>query len=408
MLYLGIDVGKFSHSLCLLNEAGEKKVFQISANRQGFEKLGRLIQDKLKDRDSRDRDKDKDKDKDNKLLIGMEATGHYFLNLYDFLLRIGVPEDNLIILNPLQVKAFRNTNLRGAKSDDLDAIRIAVLLRFGDFQRCHIAVDKLMNLRQLTRLRSELVALSSDIKRKIISVLDRIFPEFPTVFADCFGKTAMYLLTEYSTPEELASVPLPKLEELIKKLSKRGLAKDKIKRLHQLANNSVGIKIGVDSLKVELDILIARLKMCQEQVNELEAKIAELVKQFPQYQYILTIPGVGQLTGASIIAEIGDISNFKSSIKLVAFAGLDPKLRESGQYHGKTPISKRGSKYLRTAIWHSAMVACRVNPIFKQKYQERRNKGKSHCYAVTAMANKLTRIIYSILKNNQPFKEQIV
>jgi len=391
MLYLGIDVGKFSHSLCLLDEAGKKKVFQISANKQGFEKLGQLVQEKPKD---------------NELLIGMEATGHYFLNIYDFLLRLGLSKDNLVLLNPLQVKAFRNTNLRGAKSDDVDATRIAVLLRFGDFQRCNVAIDKLMNLRQLTRLRSELVSLNGDIKRKIISVLDRIFPEFPSVFADCFGKTALHLITQYPTPEELASLSLLKLEKIIKKLSKRGLSKNKIEKLHHLANNSVGIKTGVESLKIELEILIARLKMCQEQVNNLETKIAELIKQFPKH--IFSIPGIGQSTGASIMAEIGNINNFKSSVKLIAFAGLDPKLKESGRYQGRTPISKRGSKYLRSAIWQSSMVAARVNLMFKKIYQDKRNKGKSHKYAVTAVSNKMTKVIYSVMKNNRSFKEQIV
>lgn len=391
MLYLGIDVGKFSHSLCLLDEAGKKKVFQISADKQGFEKLGQLVQKKLKD---------------NELLIGMEATGHYFLNVYDFLLRLGISKNNLVLLNPLQVKAFRNTNLRGAKSDDVDATRIAVLLKFGDFQRCNVAIDKLMNLRQLTRLRSELVALNGNIKRKIISVLDRIFPEFPTVFANCFGKTALHLITQYPTPEELGSLSLSKLEKTIKKLSRRGLNKTKIEKLHRLASNSIGIKTGVESLKIELEILIARLKMCQEQVSNLETKIAELLKQFPKH--IFSIPGIGQSTGASILAEIGDINNFKSSTKLIAFAGLDPKLKESGKYQGKTPISKRGSKYLRNAIWQTSMVAARVNPMFKKIYNDKRNKGKSHKYAVTAVANKMTKVIYSVLKNNRPFKEQIV
>lgn len=391
MLYLGIDVGKFSHSLCLLDQAGEKRVFQISSDKQGFEKLEQLVREKLKD---------------NELLIGMEATGHYFLNIYDFLLRLGISKDNLVLLNPLQVKAFRNTNLRGAKSDDIDATRIAVLLRFGDFQRCNVAIDKLINLRQLTRLRSELVALNGDIKRKIISVLDRIFPEFPTVFANCFGKTAMYLIAKYPTPEELSSLSLPKLEKTIKKLSKRGLTKTKIEKLHHLAGNSVGIKTGVESLKIELEILIARLAMCQNQIKELEEKISEILKRFPEY--IFTIPGIGQSTGASIMAEIGDINNFKSSIKLIAFAGLDPKLKESGKYRGRTPISKRGSKYLRSAIWQGSMVAARVNPMFKKIYQDKKDKGKSHKYAVTAVANKMTKVIYSVLKNNRSFKEQIV
>lgn len=391
MNYLGIDVGKFSHSACLIDETMREKIFQISCDKQGFEKFGKLIKSLKKE----------------ELLVGMEATGHYFLNIYEFLLGLGLSTENIAVLNPLQVKAFRNTNLRGAKSDNIDANRIATLLRFGDFQRCNVNIDKLMNLRELTRLRSELVNNNGDVKRKIISVLDRIFPEFPSVFSNCFGKTAMHLITKYPTPDDLGSLSLSKLEKTIKGLSKRGISKTKIEKLHYLANNSVGIKLGVESFKIELQILIARLKMCEEQIKDLEKKISKIVKQFPECKYIFSIPGVGQSTGATILAEIGDISRFKSSVKLVAFAGLDPKLKESGKYQGRTPISKRGSKYLRSAIWQASMVAARVDPMFKRIYQDKRNKGKSHRYAVTATANKMTKVIYSVLKNKRSFTKQI-
>ena len=196
------------------------------------------------------------------------------------------------------------------------------------------------------------------------------------------------------------------LEKTIKGLSKRGMSKSKVEKLHHFATNSVGIKLGVEAFKIELHILIARLKMCQEQIKDLEQNISEIVKQFPQH--IFSIPGVGPSTGAAILAEIGDINNFKSSVKLIAFAGLDPKLKQSGKYQGKTPISKRGSKYLRSAIWQASMVATRVDPMFKRIYQDKRNKDKSHKYAVTAVANKMTKVIYSILKNKRSFKEQIL
>ena len=148
------------------------------------------------------------------------------------------------------------------------------------------------------------------------------------------------------------------------------------------------------------------LKLLQNQIDYLEEKIANIVSKLNSP--IFTIPGIGKTTGASIISEIGNISNFSSATKLIAFAGLDPKLKESGTYQGRTPISKRGSKYLRGAIWYSAMVICRVNPEFKKQYTERRNKGKSHRYAITAAANKLTKIIYHVLKNNCPFDPELV
>jgi transposase len=392
LYYLGIDVGKFSHSMCLLSEEGQKTIFQIDNNREGFEKLETKLSELKCGQD---------------ILIGMEATGHYFLNLYDWLLQCGLSAENIALLNPLQVKSFRNTNLRGAKSDNVDAERIAILLKFGEFKRCNVSVGVMMNLRELTRLRADLVANTGDLKRKIICVLDRIFPEFMKVFENKFGKTVMGLLDNY-TPEEMAELSLEKLTETVKKLSGRGrgISQKKIQALHEASQNSIGITFGRAAFKIELDILLIRLKVLKEQTDRLEKEIELIVE--PLNSTIFTIPGIGVSTGATILSEIGNIQNFNLAIKLIAFAGLDPKLKESGNYQGKTPISKRGSKYLRTAIWYSAMVTCRVDPKFKKFYQDRRDKGKSHRYAVTAAANKLTKVIYHVLKNNCQYHSKLV
>jgi len=390
--YLGIDVGKFSHSLCLLTEAGKKTIFQINNNREGFEKL---------------RIKLSELNCDKNILVGMEATGHYFLNLYDWLLQCGFDSEQIALLNPLQVKSFRNTNLRGAKSDNVDSERIAVLLKFGEFKRCNVATDEMMNLRELTRLRADLVANIGDLKRKIISVMDRVFPEFMTVFSNRFGKTVMSLLNSY-TPEEMAELSLEKLTDVIKNLSGRGrgISQKKIQALHEASRNSIGITFGRQAFKIELDILLTRLKVFKEQVEKLENEIQLIAEKFDSK--IFTIPGIGATTGAAILSEIGNIQNFSLAVKLIAFAGLDPKLKESGKYQGRTPISKRGSKYLRNAIWYSAMVACRVDDKFKKFYQDRRNKGKSHRYSVTAAANKLTKVIYHVLKNKCEYDSKLV
>ena len=390
--YLGIDVGKFSHSLCLLAEKGKKDIFQISNNREGFEEL----KAKLDELDCGDN-----------ILIGMEATGHYFLNLYDWLLQSGLSADNIALLNPLQVKSFRNTNLRGAKSDNVDSERIAVLLKFGEFKRCNVAIDEMMTLRELTRLRADLVANIGSLKRKIISVMDRVFPEFMPIFSNRFGKAVVELL-ENCTPEEMAELSLDELEKIIKNLSTRGrgISKKKITAIHEASKNSIGITFGRMGFQIELNILLTRMRVLKEQVEKLESEIQMIAEK--TNSKIFTIPGIGINTGAAILSEIGNIQNFNLAIKLIAFAGLDPKLKESGTYQGKTPISKRGSKYLRNAIWYAAMVTCRVDPKFKQFYQDRRNKGKSHRYSVTAAANKLTKVIYHVLKNNCEYDPNLV
>ena len=385
MFYLGIDVGKFTHSLCLIDEADHHDIWQINNDKLGFESLRRkLVALNLLS--------------GSKLLVGMEATGHYFLNIYDFLLQLGLLTEQIALLNPLQVKSFRNTNLRGAKSDNVDAERIAILLQFGNFDRCNVSTDHIMNLRELTRLKSDLTANLGNLKRKMIAVVDRIFPEFAKIFANKFGLTVVALLTDYQTPEEFAALSLDELTTLIKSLSKRGVNPDKIQRLHEAAKNSIGISFGREGFKIELSILLIQLKSLEKQINFLDDKIAEMINEFNSP--LFTIPGIGKTTGAAILAEIGDINHFASAIKLIAFAGLDPKLKSSGTYQGRTPISKRGSKYLRSALWYSAMVLCRVDEKFRNQYQDRRKLGKSHRYAVTAAANKLTKIVYHVLKND--------
>jgi len=384
MFYLGIDVGKFTHSLCLIDESGHHDIWQINNDKSGFESLRKKINSLNLLIESR-------------LLVGMEATGHYFLNIYDFLLHLGLSTEQIALLNPLQVKSFRNTNLRGAKSDNVDAEQIAVLLQFGNFDRCNVSTDHIMNLRELTRLKSDLTANLGNLKRKMIAVVDRIFPEFAKIFANKFGLTVVTLLTDYQTPEEFAALSLEELTALIKGLSKRGVNRDKIQRLHEAARNSIGISFGREGFKIELSILLTQLKSIEEQIDFLEGKIAEMVNELNSP--LFTIPGIGKTTGAAILAEIGDINHFASAVKLIAFAGLDPKLKSSGTYQGRTPISKRGSKYLRSALWYSAMVLCRVDEKFHKQYQDRKKLGKSHRYAVTAAANKLTKIVYHVLKN---------
>jgi len=395
MFYLGIDIGKFVNAFCLLDSSNsEKDIFQLPNTKDGFLKLIERLNELVPESKYVD------------LTVGMEATGHYFLNIYEFLLSCGIGSDNIALLNPLQVKSFRNSNLRGSKSDNVDAERIATLLHFGDYNRCNVSTDELMSLRELTRFRADLTANMGNLKRKIIAVVDRIFPEFGKVFSNKFGKTAMSLITDYPTPEEMAELSLDDLTKVIKKISKRGISKEKIESLHSSASNSIGISFGKEAFKFELDFLIEQLKMLQRQVDKLKTEINSIVSGFNSP--IFTIPGIGENTGPAILAEIGNISNFSSSAKIIAFAGLDPKLRESGNYQGRTPISKRGSKYLRNAIWYSALTAVRVEPSFKEAYQRRRDQGKSHRYAITASANKLTKVIYHILKNNCSFDPELV
>lgn len=385
MLYVGIDIGKSLHYAALWQGKGKPVVFKVPVSREGFLKL----LDKLKEYSDED------------VLIGMESTGHYFLSLYEFLLGNGY--QNIAVLNPLQVRAFRNTNLRGGKTDRIDSFKICQILAFGQYQASKPIKDEVLTLRELSRFRSNLIDEVAAIKNKLLAILDRIFPEFPKQFSNAFGKSAMHLLEKYPIPEEIAVLSTKKLSSLLQKSSHGRFKEQKAERIRDLASNSIGIKLGINAFKLEIKILIERIKHLEEQIKKLNGEIEKLV---PVENPIFTIPGVGPVTGGAILAEIGDFSSLRSSDKLVAFAGIDPKLRESGSWQGRTPISKRGPRYLRRALFQSAIVAIRVSPMFKAIYQKHRGKGKSHKYAVIAVCNKLTRVIYSVVKSNRPFQEE--
>ena len=385
MLYLGIDIGKFYHLVTLWEGKDRYYTFKISVDQKGFFKLLERLKEYPQD----------------EILIGMEATGHYFLSLYEFLLNQGY--QNLVVLNPLQVQAFRNTNLRGGKTDRIDSFKICQILAFGQYQNSRLVGDEILTLRELTRFRADLVDEIGAAKKKFLSILDRIFPEFAQEFSNVFGKASLHLLERYPLPEEIAALSTQKLSKLLQKNSQGRFKKNKAEKVRQLALNSIGTRLGINAFKLEVQILIERIKHLEEQIDKLNQEIEKLVLTDSP---IFTIPGISLITGSSVLAEIGDITTFKSSDQLIAFAGIDPKLRESGQWQGKTPISKRGPRYLRRAIFQASIVAIRVSPMFKAIYQRQRERGKPHKYSVMAVSNKLTRVIYSVLKNNKPFQEE--
>lgn len=378
MLYVGIDIGKRSHRVYL-----NGRTFAIANNKKGFNSLKVKLAECNQD-----------------ITIGMEGTGHYFLNLYYYLTESGF--HNLVVLNPLQVKAFQNTNIRGLKTDDEDAKRIARLLSFGDYRASRVSSGQLLGLRELTRFRADIIAEIGNTKRKLITVLDRIFPEFETIFKRVYGKTAISILDRYATPERIARASTTKLEQIITKTSRKKMRSEKAGELKQSARDTVGIQWGMNGFSLEMKLLIERIKHLESQVKEIEHEI----KQSMPASRLETITGFGPITAAVFLAEVGDISQLTDGRSVVALAGLDPKRNDSGERQGKAHLSKRGSRYLRTALYNASLVAAAHSQMFQTIYKRHKDKGKSHKEALIAVANKLARVGYSVLKNDLPFKEQ--
>jgi transposase len=337
--------------------------------------------------------------------IGMEATGHYWLSLYSFLVGKGYV---IHVVNPIQTDGWRKgTEIRKRKTDTIDSILIAELIRYGDFLETSLADENTMSLKNLTRFRHNLVASIGDLKRKAICVLDQVFPEYQSVFSNVFGQTSKELLLQLQSPDDFQSISAGKLEDILKSITLKKFAQNKISTISELAANSFGISFCRDSFSMQLKLLLEQIKFIEAQVADLEAEISLLLEKINSP--ITTIPGIGLVNGATILGEIGDISRFSTPAKLVAYAGIDASVSQSGMYQStNNKMSKRGSPYLRKALFQAALVASNCDPTFKAFYQKKRIEGKHHLTAVGAVARKLCYTIHAILKNNCPYQVQTV
>lgn len=388
MFYLGIDIGKNTHVASLMDEKA-KVIFKAHSFSNTSDGAATLLE--------------KITPYANKLEIGMEATGHYWLSLYSFLI-----ENHFVVhvINPIQTDGWRKgTEIRKRKTDIIDSVLIADFIRYGDFLETSLADENTMSLRNLSRFRNYLVGSIGDLKRKTICVLDQIFPEYHSAFSNIFGKTSKELLLQLNSPSDYEDVTSEQLEGLLSQVTLKGYAAKKFKDISSLAKTSFGITFCVDSFSFQLKLLIEQINFIEKQVSDVEYQMSELLKKINTP--ITTIPGIGDVIGATILGEVGDINRFSSGAKLVAYAGIDASVSQSGEYECiNNHMSKRGSPYLRKALFRAAFVASNNDPVFKAYYQKKRLEGKHHNVALGAVARKLCYTIYAVVKNNVPYEIQ--
>lgn len=336
---------------------------------------------------------------DHNVYVGLEATGHYWLALFEMLSNQGY---KIVVLNPLQIAAYRRSGIRKVKNDRKDAWWIADYLRIANLPPTDRQLPVLLQLRELTRFRYAQMDQVGDLKRKVLSILDRVFPEYETIFTDIFIKSSRALLKEAVSAQEFANFDLSELTAILKSSSRGRFGLEKANHIQDLARQSIGIGFLTDAIYLEMQCLLEQLDLVLNHIQELENAIDEIMDQIPQF--ITSIPGVGKVTGSAILAEIGDVNRFESSEKLVAFAGIDPTVYETGQFIAKqTRMSKRGSPHLRYALWQAASMAIKYDPELKAYYQAKRAEGKHHGTALGAVCNKLVSRIFIILKEQRPY-----
>ena len=388
MFIVGIDIAKHTHQASVMNPDGSLigKSIKISNTSSGFESFIAKL-------------KDIDPDLSH-FEFGMESTGHYWLNLYTHLSDLGC---TVHVINPVQSDALRGLYIRQTKNDIKDSAIIADVIRIGRYCETTVSDDKMLALRDLTRQRFYLVDMISDLKRKSLTLIDRIFPEYPKLFSDTFGSTSLELLANCNTPEDIIAIDTDKLVEMLSTASKGRFKREKAEKIKAAAQNSFGALLCTDSTSFMLKQFVEQIKFLENQLDELNEMISERLAEFNSP--ITSITSIGDVLGASLLSEIGDISRFESADKLAAFAGIDPTVSQSGNFLGtKNKMSKRGSPYLRRAIWLAATAAILHDPAIKAFYDRKKAQGKHHYVCVGYICRKLINIIFSVLKSGQPYQ----
>ena len=391
MFHVGIDIAKNNHEAAILNDSGELvgSTLKVTNTTSGAQKLLDIF---VKSGVTVDN-----------TVVGMEATGHYWLAIYSFLVSQGY---TVKVINPIVTDAYRNMSVRKVKNDQVDAVVIAKVLRLGEYKESPTADEQTLAMRQLCRFRAYEVDLCSDLKRKSIALLDQVFPEYAKLFSDTFGVTSREVLLNYSTPEELSQINTRKLANLLDKASRGRFGKDKALQIKDVAAHSFGITIATDAFAFQLRLLLEQISFIEDQVEALDLQIAAYMEK--SASYITTIPGIGPVLGAVILSEVGDIYRFADAKKLVAYAGIDASVCQSGNFEGtQMHMSKRGSPYLRRALYTAAGVAAFHDPELSAYYQRLRQRGKHHGVVIGAIARKLCFIVHSVLTEKRPYEQRL-
>lgn len=388
MFIIGIDIAKRSHEAVIITEDGQivRKAFNFRNNCTGYNLLLEQVR-KLTNVKSQ-------------IVFAMESTAHYWLALYARLLKDGY---TVIVLNPIQSHSLRELYIRKTKTDAKDSLIIADLVRFGRCQASNVPQDKLLALRELCRSRAYLIDTAADLKRKLIALLDRIFSEYETLFDSIFGKASVAVLRKYPTPQKLKNAHLEKLTEILWESSGGHFGEWKARQLKEAAYNSFGIEDSCGVYSALLGMFLEQILSLTEQADLIEKQIASLLKEFDTQ--LTSIPGVGTVLAATILSEIGDISRFSSADKLLAFAGLDPSVKQSGEFKSnQNRMSKRGSPYLRRAIWLASTVAVQCDPMFGAYYEKKMSEGLHYMNVVGHVSRKMTAVIFAVLRDGQSYQ----
>ena len=388
MISVGIDVAKDKHDCFIISSEGEvlADVFTIPNRMEGFDHLLQRIRSCSTAQD--------------KIKVGLEATGHYSYNILGFLLDNGMPT---YVLNPLHTNLYRKSlSLRKTKTDRVDARTIAAML-MSDVGLKPYTDTAYHNeeLKSLTRYRFDKVKESGKLKQSIARLVCILFPELEKLVPSLHLASICVLLEEFPGAKQIAQAHLTRLKTLLTDASRGRYGRDMAMEIRDAAKDSIGSVMPAKSL--ELRHTIQLIQVLDAEIEEIEAAIQCIMDGL--HSPITTIPGIGYRMGAMILAEAGDFSRFDSPDKLLAYAGLSPSTYQSGQLKNcYAHMEKRGSRYLRYAIFNAAKFVCHWDPSFAAYLAKKRSEGKHYNVAISHAAKKLVRLIFALEKSRKPYR----
>ena len=387
MILVGIDVAKDKHDCFIMSSEGEVlyKSFTIANNMEGFNELYQKISSTTDDL--------------SKIKVGLEATGHYSYNILGYLLDKGL---TTFVINPLHTSLYRKSlSLRKTKTDKVDSHTIASML-MSDVNLKSYSETLYHNeeLKSLTRYRFDKVKERAKLKQSISRLVTILFPELEKLVSTLHMVSIYALLSEFPSAKAIANAHLTKLTNLLYEVSKGRYTRETAIMFRESARNSIGSYMPAKSLELKHTIkLIGEL---DNEIEEIEAEIKRIMDEINSP--IRSIPGIGLAMGAMIVAEIGDFSNFDSPDKILAYAGLSPSTYQSGQlYSTHAKMEKRGSRYLRYALFNATKFVCNWDPTFSAYLAKKRAEGKHYNVAISHAAKKLVRVIYQLQKSGQSY-----
>lgn len=399
-LIVGVDIAKETQWARFVDYRGLElgKALKFQNNKKGFENILASIETICKNK------------RFDNVLVGMEPTGHYWKPLANYLI---IHEITVVMVNPYHTKRAKELDDNSqTKSDKKDALTIAKLVRDGRYYEVYMPQDIFAELRVLSNSRISLMKRYNALKNTITAVMDEYFPEIKTVFKNPLnGKASMQILKTCPFPSLILELGVEGVLAEIKKAVKKTVGRKKAQQLVETAKNSIGVGYGIASAKLKLGLMIEELELLTRQLEHLEAAMEVALAETGFGEIILGIPGIGVVTAASFLGEIGDPLRFDHPRQISKMAGYNLIEDSSGKNKSGTVISKRGRKNLRNVLYQMAMTTVAVNNEMKELYKylkTRENNPLKKKQALVVISKKIITVIYNLVKKQTEYKAELV